>query len=191
MRCLRLSILYSLTRGRLWSQRSGTASQGQRKNGEIPEDDPHSGSNRMQRLANCSTFPFETWLLWQDGGQSRGNTKIASSDPSFINFSTPAAIRWNILLAGEERQELLSHRCCWRFGPNTQRNMWRKTWASLKDGMTRPVLLFTTLTRTRTHLWQQVLEGVAFSELFHYYQPCVKLNIAPGGTASSSQAQRI
>lgn len=50
------------------------------------------------QLSPTSLSFFWNSMLWQDGGgQSRGNTKIASSDLSFINFSTPAATYQNRL----------------------------------------------------------------------------------------------
>lgn len=45
-------------------------------------------------------FPFEILIPCYDRmeeGRAGGKTKIASSDLSFINFSTPAATHWNRL----------------------------------------------------------------------------------------------
>lgn len=66
---------------------------------------------RSLLVATFSSFPTSLpfWnsnsVLWQDGGgQSRENTKIASSDLSFINFSTPAATHWNRLWQRKKRK---------------------------------------------------------------------------------------
>lgn len=133
-----------------------------------------SQTERLSQVAApCNTFHFESWLLWQDrGGQSRGNTKIASSDLSFINFSTPAAIRWNRLLAGEETQH-------WALRWSVESQLHFKLWTKhgekhmggmadeLQDGITRRSLRSTTLSgsihlsRPAAHAWTgRCIQGV-------------------------------
>lgn len=94
---------------------------------------------RLPALSNIFSFWNSNSLLWQDGGgQSRENTKIASSDLSFINFSTPAATHWNRLWQRKKSEiklsdEVFIHRlCCWASPHKTwAKNM--ECWTQTKD----------------------------------------------------------